>query len=156
MPQEIERKFLVKNNDFKAFSIREIGVVQAYLSSVPERIVRVRIWGDKAFITVKGIQKEHSISRYEWEKEIPYADALDLLKLCEPGRIEKIRYIVPFEGHKFEVDEFKGDNQGLVTAEVELESTEEKFSYPPWLGDEVTGMRKYYNSQLSKNPFTIW
>jgi adenylate cyclase len=155
MPQEIERKFLVKG-DFKPFVTKQTRIVQGYLSSVPERTVRVRIKGEKGFLTVKGIGSESGASRYEWEKEISLDEARDLLKICEPGVIDKIRYLVKAGEHTFEVDEFFGDNQGLIMAEVELSSEEEAFEKPAWLGEEVTGYTRYYNSMLMKNPFKHW
>jgi adenylate cyclase len=155
MSQEIERKFLVKG-DFKPFVTKQTRIVQGYLSSVPERTVRVRIKGEKGFLTVKGIGSESGASRYEWEKEISLDEARDLLKICEPGVIDKIRYLVKAGEHTFEVDEFFGDNQGLIMAEVELSSEEEAFEKPAWLGEEVTGYTRYYNSMLMKNPYRQW
>lgn len=156
MAQEIERKFLVKG-DFKPFVTKETRITQGYLSSVPERTVRVRIKGDKGFITIKGIGNESGASRYEWEKEIPVEEVKELLKLCEPGIIDKTRYIVPAnDGLKFEVDEFYGDNEGLTVAEIELPSEDFKFKKPEWLGEEVTGDVKYFNSMLMKNPYKNW
>ncbi len=156
MAQEIERKFLVKG-DFKPFVTKQTRITQGYLSSVPERTVRVRIKGDKGFITIKGIGNESGASRYEWEKEIPVEEVKELLKLCEPGIIDKTRYIVPAnDGLKFEVDEFYGDNEGLTVAEIELPSEDFKFEKPGWLGEEVTGDVKYFNSMLMKNPYKNW
>ncbi len=155
MSQEIERKFLVKG-DYKAFSIKATRITQGYLSSVPERTVRVRIKGDKGFITIKGIGSASGASRYEWEKEIPVSEVEELLKICEPGVIDKTRYHVEAGKHTFEVDEFYGENQGLVVAEVELSSEDEAFEKPEWLGEEVTGDVKYFNSMLMKNPYTKW
>lgn len=155
MAHEIERKFLVKG-DFKKFSNKSTRIVQGYLSSVPERTVRVRIKGDKGFLTIKGIGNISGASRYEWEREIPTNEAEELLKICEPGVIDKTRYLVKFGNHTFEVDEFYGENNGLVLAEIELADESEKFEKPEWLGDEVTGDTKYYNSMLMKNPFTKW
>lgn len=155
MSLEIERKFLVKG-DFKSRAHQCEDVAQGYLSSVAERAVRVRIKGDKAFITVKGIGNKDGLSRYEWEKEISIADARDLLALCEPGKIEKKRYLVSCGAHVYEVDEFFGDNAGLVVAEVELGAEGETFEKPDWLGDEVTGIEKYYNAALSRHPFKNW
>ena len=156
MGQEIERKFLVKNDSFKNQAVKATRITQGYLSSVPERTVRVRIKGEKGFITIKGIGNESGASRFEWEKEIPVEDVKELLKICEPGIIDKTRYIVPVGNHKFEVDEFYGDNEGLVVAEVELSSEEEEFEKPDWLGEEVTGDVKYFNSMLMKNPYKNW
>ncbi len=156
MAQEIERKFLVKG-DFMPFVTKQTRITQGYLSSVPERTVRVRIKGDKGFITIKGIGNESGASRYEWEKEISVEEVNELLKLCEPGIIDKTRYIVPAsDGLKFEVDEFYGDNDGLTVAEIELPDEDFKFVKPEWLGEEVTGDVKYFNSMLMKNPFKNW
>ncbi|MBV6512421.1 MAG: Inorganic triphosphatase [Ignavibacteriaceae bacterium] len=155
MANEIERKFLVKG-EFKKFASKETRIVQGYLSSVPERTVRVRIKGDKGYITIKGIGSASGATRYEWEKEIPASEVEELLKICEPGVIDKTRYLVKSGNHTFEVDEFYGENQGLTLAEIELSSEDESFQKPDWLGDEVTGDTKYYNSMLMKNPFTRW
>lgn len=155
MPQEIERKFLVKG-DFKKYSSAKIKIKQGYLSTARERTVRVRVKGDKGYLTIKGIPNETGMSRYEWEKEIPLPEAEDLLTLCEAGLIEKVRFIVPDGEFTFEVDEFYGENQGLVVAEIELKSESDKFPRPVWLGEEVTGDLRYYNSMLIKNPFTRW
>ncbi len=155
MAQEIERKFLVKG-DFKSLSVKQTRITQGYLSSVPERTVRVRIKGDKGFITIKGIGNESGASRYEWEKEIPVNEVNELLKICEPGVIDKTRFLVEAGEHTYEVDEFYADNEGLVVAEVELSSEDEKYEKPPWLGEEVTGDVKYFNSMLMKNPFKNW
>ncbi len=155
MAKEIERKFLVKG-DFKPFAQKSTRITQGYLSSVPERAVRVRIKGDKGFITIKGIGNEAGTTRYEWEKEIPVSEVEDLLKICEPGVIDKTRYVIGHGNHTFEVDEFYGENQGLVVAEVELTSEDEAFEKPEWLGEEVTGDVRYYNVMLMKNPFTNW
>ena len=155
MAQEIEKKFLV-NGDYKDQSHKQTRITQGYLSSVPERTVRVRIKGDKGFITIKGIGNESGASRFEWEKEIPVAEVEDLLKICEPGVIDKTRYLVSYAGNTFEVDEFYGDNEGLVIAELELQSEDQEFEKPVWLGEEVTGDKKYFNSMLMKNPFKNW
>ncbi|MDO9261234.1 MAG: CYTH domain-containing protein [Flavobacteriaceae bacterium] len=156
MAQEIERKFLVKNEDFKKEAMIKTRIIQGYLSLVPERTVRVRVKGDKGFITIKGIGNASGASRYEWEKEIPVAEVEELLKICEPGVIDKTRFQVKAGKHIFEIDEFYGDNQGLVVAEVELAAENEDFIKPTWLGEEVTGDHKYYNSMLMKFPFTKW
>lgn len=155
MANEIERKFLV-TGEFKNQAVKETRIVQGYLSSVPERTVRVRIKGDKGFITIKGIGNASGASRYEWEKEIPSSEVEELLKICEPGVIDKTRFLVKSGNHTFEVDEFYGENQGLVLAEIELSSESESFEKPSWLGQEVTGDTKYYNSMLMKNPYTKW
>jgi len=156
MAQEIERKFLVKENSFRDEAIKQTRIVQGYLSSVPERTVRVRIKGEKGFLTIKGIGSKSGASRYEWEKEISVKDAEELLEICEPGVIEKVRYIVQNGKHDYEVDEFFGENEGLIIAEVELSSEDEAFNKPAWLGQEVTGYTKYYNSMLMKKPYRSW
>jgi len=155
MAQEIEKKFLVKG-DFKKFSKKETRITQGYLSSVPERTVRVRLKGDKGFITIKGIGNASGASRFEWEKEIPVTEVDQLLEICEPGVIDKTRFLVESGLHTFEVDEFYGENEGLIVAEVELSSENESFIKPEWLGEEVTGDSKYYNSMLMKNPYKKW
>ncbi len=156
MGKEIERKFLVKG-DFKPFVTAKTRITQGYLCSVPERTVRVRIKGEKGFITIKGIGSQSGASRFEWEKEIPVAEVKELLNICEPGVIDKTRYIVPEKsGLKFEVDEFYGDNEGLIMAEIELPSEDYPFEKPEWLGEEVTGDARYYNSMLMKNPYKNW
>ncbi len=155
MSQEIERKFSVKG-EFKSLAKENFRIAQGYLSSVPERTVRIRIKGDKGFITIKGKSSTSGLSRYEWEKEIPLLEAQELLTLCETGTIDKTRYLVDFENNTFEVDEFYGDNEGLIMAEIELDSETSVFSKPNWLGEEVTNDDRYYNAQLSKNPFRTW
>lgn len=155
MAQEIERKFLVAG-DFRPFVRKAIRITQGYLSSAPERTVRVRIKGEKGFITIKGKASESGVSRFEWEKEIPVDEVRELLKICEPGVIDKTRYLVDAGNHTFEVDEFYGDNKGLTVAEVELGSEDEAFEKPSWLGEEVTGDVRYYNSMLMKNPYKNW
>jgi adenylate cyclase len=153
---EIERKFLVKSNDFKEQAFTQNNIAQGYLSSIPERTVRVRIKGNKGFITIKGISKEGGMSRFEWENEIPVDEAQELLKLCEKGKIEKTRFEIKSGEHIFEVDEFYGENEGLVMAEIELQSETDSFEKPDWLGEEVTNDTRYYNAYLSKNPFKSW
>lgn len=153
---EIERKFLVKSADFKEQAFTHNKIAQGYLSAVPERTVRVRIKGERGFITIKGVSQQGGMSRFEWENEIPLDEALELLKLCEKGKIEKTRYEIKVGKHIFEVDEFYGENEGLVMAEVELESETETFEKPDWLGEEVTNDPRYYNAYLSKNPFKEW
>lgn len=153
---EIERKFLVSSDAFKNDALRKNHIAQGYLNSAPDRTVRVRIKGDKGYLTIKGKSNETGLSRFEWENEIPLADAKALLLLCEKGIIEKNRYEVPVGKHLFEVDEFFGENEGLLLAEVELQSESEFFEKPHWLGEEVTQDQRYYNSYLSKNPFTSW
>ena len=155
MPQEIERKFKVCG-EFKPLAKKAMRISQGYLSSVPERTVRVRIRDGQGFITIKGKSDIYGVSRFEWEKEIDAADAEHLLELCEPGAIDKVRYLVDYAGHTFEVDEFHGDNEGLVMAELELKSEDEAFERPSWLGQEVTGDPRYYNAALTRNPFRNW
>lgn len=156
MAQEIERKFLILKNDYKAKASRSFRITQGYLSSNPERSVRVRIKGESGFITVKGATNASGVSRFEWEKEIPVQEAETLLKICEPGVIDKIRYEIMCGKHTFEVDEFLSSNQGLVIAEVELTREDEVFAKPDWLGREVTGDARYYNAVLAKHPYTAW
>jgi len=155
MGKEIERKFLVKG-DFKPHASKQTRIVQGYLSSVPERTVRVRIKGDTGYLTIKGIGNASGASRYEWEREVPVNEVEELLKICEPGVIDKTRYLVKAGAHTFEVDEFYGENKGLTLAEIELASETDAFEKPEWLGKEVTGDVKYYNSMLMKNPYTRW
>jgi len=156
MAQEIERKFLVENTNFKRNVRKAVRIRQGFLSSVPERIVRIRIKEEKAFITVKGLSNKSGISRYEWEKEIQLNEALELMDLCEPGIIDKTRYLIDAGKHTFEVDEFYGDNKDLIIAEIELDDENEDFEKPEWLGKEVTGDIRYYNAYLSKNPYKNW
>ena len=152
--REIERKFLVAG-DFRSEVSGASHIIQGFLSSAPGRTVRVRLRDDRGFLTVKGPAK--GLTRFEWEKEIPGAEAELLLRLCEPGVIDKTRHLVPApDGHVWEVDEFHGDNEGLVVAEVELGTEDEAFVRPAWLGGEVTGDRRYYNSSLTKCPYKDW
>jgi adenylate cyclase len=153
---EIERKFLVTSEAFKKEAFSQNRIAQGYLSSVPGRTVRVRIKGDKGFLTIKGASNESGLSRFEWEKEIPVDEAKELLKLCEKGVIDKTRFEVKIGHHVFEVDEFYGENEGLIVAEIELKSETETFEKPNWLGKEVTNDNRYYNSYLSKNPYKNW
>ena len=153
---ETERKFLVKSNDFKTRAFAQNRIAQGYLNSTPERTVRVRIKGEKGFLTIKGIGNESGMTRFEWENEIPVKEAQQLLNLCESGKIEKIRYEIKVGSHVFEVDEFFGENDGLIIAEIELSSETEMFEKPDWLGEEVTNDERYYNAYLSRNPFKEW
>ncbi len=156
MTKEIERKFLV-TGDFKKHVIKRYKIAQGYLSVVPERTVRIRIRGHQGFITIKGIGNASGTTRFEWEKEIPVNEAENLLLLCEPSIIEKTRHIVPAEDNLyFEVDEFFGENTGLIIAEIELPHENSNFIKPSWLGEEITGKLKYYNASLSKKPFSNW
>ncbi|NDI99601.1 CYTH domain-containing protein [Flavobacterium sp. LaA7.5] len=153
---EIERKFLVLNSNYKQEAFAQTRISQGYLNSHPERTVRVRIKGDKGYLTIKGMGNESGTTRMEWEVEISVLEAQELLRLCEKGAIDKMRYEVKAGRHTFEVDEFFGENEGLVIAEVELEYENEAFEKPEWLGQEVTGDERYYNAYLSRNPFTTW
>ena len=153
---EIERKFLVQSHAFKTEAFKQTRIVQGFLSTDKKRTVRVRLKGEIGFLTIKGQSSKNGLSRFEWEKEIPKIEAEALLKLCKKGMIDKIRYEVKVDNHTFEVDEFFGKNEGLVVAEVELNDETEAFAKPNWLGEEVTGDAKYYNSQLSKTPFCKW
>lgn len=155
MPYEIERKFLVKG-DFRTQSYAKSRIIQGYISSARGRTVRVRIRDERGYLTIKGPSDIGGLVRFEWEKEIPLNEALQLLKICEPGIIDKTRYLVKSGKHTFEVDEFYGDNQGLIMAEVELEAPDEPFEKPDFIGEEVTGDRRYYNSQLRQHPFKEW
>lgn len=157
MAQEIERKFLVCG-DFKTEAYQSTRIIQGYLSSQPGRIVRVRVKGNKGYITIKGRTNATGVSRFEWEKEIAVDEALSLLELAEPGIIDKTRYLIKnTDGrHVWEVDEFHGDNEDLVMAEIELAAEDEPFDKPEWLGKEVTGDPRYYNSMLKEHPFKQW
>lgn len=156
MGLEIERKFLVKNDSYKKEAHTKIYIKQGFLNSDKNRVVRIRITDEKAFLTIKGKSNSSGTSRFEWEKEIPISEANELFNLCEPGIIEKTRFLVIIGNHVFEVDEFLHDNEGLVIAEVELSSENESYASPDWIGLEVTGNEKYYNSNLSKLPFKFW
>ena len=155
MPYEIERKFLVKG-DFRTQAYAKSRIIQGYISSAHGRTVRVRIRDARGYLTIKGPSDIGGLVRFEWEKEIPLSEALQLMKICEPGIIDKTRYLVKSGSHIFEVDEFYGDNEGLVMAEVELQSEDEPFEKPDFIGEEVTGDRRYYNSQLRQHPFKEW
>ena len=153
---EIERKFLVRSDGFKQNATSQTRIVQGFLNTDPERTVRVRIKGERGFLTVKGASNESGTTRFEWETEISVAEAANLIDLCEAGILEKVRFEVPLGKHMFEVDEFLGENKGLLLAEVELTHEDERFEKPDWLGEEVTGQVQYYNSQLSIKPFKEW
>jgi len=153
---EIERKFLVLSDSFKKEAYKQTHITQGFLSTDKKRTVRVRLKGDLGFLTIKGLSSKDGLTRFEWEKEISKNDAESLLKLCKEGIIDKLRYEIKVENHVFEVDEFFGVNTGLIIAEVELNSENEVFTKPNWLGKEVTGILKYYNSQLSKHPYETW
>ena len=156
MSIEIERKFLVKNDDFKKMSFQQKTLQQGYLNSDKHRTVRIRISDNQGFITIKGVSNASGTTRFEWEKEIDVQEAKQLLSLCEPNIIEKTRFLVKNGIHIFEIDEFFGANNGLLIAEIELNSENEAFEKPSWLGEEVTGNAKYYNASLSKLPFSSW
>lgn len=153
---EIERKYLVTSLEFLNEYTTKNEIAQGYLSSDPQRTVRIRIKGTKGYITIKGIGNDSGISRYEWEKEIALEEAQSLLKLCEKGVIEKTRYEVKTGNHTIEIDVFYGDNDGLIIAEIELENENDTILKPNWLGKEVTNDERYYNSYISQNPFKSW
>ena len=155
MAIEIDRKVLVKG-DFSRQVTSTQRIVQGYICSQPGRTVRIRIRGEEGFLTIKGASDEKGLSRYEFEQKISLADAEELLKLCEPGAIDKIRTLVPVGKHIWEIDVFNGDNEGLVLAEIELACEDEPFERPQWLGQEVSGDRRYYNSMLTKHPYKEW
>ena len=156
MALEIERKFLVKADRYKTMAYSASRIAQGYICSSRGRTVRVRIRDEKGYLTIKGPSDSQGLGRYEWEKEIPIQEAQELMRLCEPGMIDKTRYLVKSGRHVFEVDEFYGENEGLTIAEVELESADESYEKPDFIGEEVTGDVRYYNSFLMKNPFTSW
>ena len=152
--QEIERKYLTADESWRGEVVRSLRIAQGYLCS--RRVTaRVRICDDKGMLTFKSKSHDGGLSRFEWEREVPLGVVERLLARCE-GVVDKVRHIVEYEGHTFEVDEFKGDNEGLIVAEVELSSADEAVVLPPWIGDEVTGERCFYNSFLIKHPFKSW
>lgn len=153
MGVEIERKFLLAGDGWRALGTA-VPMRQGYLSSDKARVVRVRIEGDHAYITIKG--KSSGVTRGEWEYPVPVADAEELLALCEQPLVEKVRRRIEYQGHTWEVDEFFGVNQGLVVAEIELKAEDEAFAKPGWIGEDVTDDPRYYNSSLVKKPFTAW
>ena len=153
---EIERKFLVLSSEFKNQAYASSHLVQGYLSTDKNRTVRVRIKDDLGYLTIKGKSSDNGLSRFEWEKEISKREALNLLTLALPGVIEKTRYFISFRNHIWEIDEFLGENKGLILAEVELESESEEFIKPDFIGEEVTGNQKYYNSYISQYPYSAW
>ncbi len=154
--QEVERKFLVLNDDYREEAYTTIHVRQGFLNTDPYRTIRIRLAGDQAQITIKGISSDNGTTRYEWEKDIPFSEAETLLQLCELNLIEKKRYLINFDGFVYEVDEFLEENEGLVIAEIELEEEDQEFTKPSWLGKEVTGDVRYYNSLLAKTPYRNW
>ena len=153
---EIERKYLVTSLDFMAQATAKFVIAQGYLNAHPERTVRIRIQGESGFLTIKGKGNETGTTRLEWETELNLTEAKSLLALCEPGSIQKTRYLVPFQNQTFEVDVFAGNNTGLIVAEIELTHEDEVVEKPDWLGKEVTQESKYYNASLSKHPFMAW
>jgi len=155
MAIEIERKFLVAG-DFMTCVERSERIVQGYLFTLPEKVCRVRIRGEKGFLTIKGGSDDDGISRLEFEYEIPSCEAEALLKLCDAGVIDKVRHYIPQGNHVWEVDVFRGCNKGLIVAEIELVSKDEPYGKPQWLGKEVSGTKRYYNSSLSKHPYSEW
>lgn len=150
MATETERKFLVESYEFLDLAVKKIEIIQTYLIIQPDKTIRLRIADDKAYLTIKSGRRTDTISRSEWEFEIPAMDAIDMMKICLPGRIVKTRYIVPSGKHKIEVDVFHDKNEGLTIAEIELESDNEEYIKPSWLGKEVTGDSRYYNAYLIK------
>lgn len=156
MLQEIERKFRVKNTTFLQDIKSKSKIVQGYLSSNPDRTVRIRIKNDKGFITIKGRSNDSGTTRLEWEKEIDFQEAHQLMNLCEDFIIEKTRYEVIFQNQLFEIDIFEGKNEGLIIAEIELESENQNLIFPDWLGQEVTGDIRFYNAYLSQKPYDSW
>ena len=153
---EIERKFLVVGDSYKQAAYDSSRIRQGYICSSRGRTVRVRIRDSRGYLTIKGPSDNGGLARYEFEKEITLPEAESLLKLCEPGMIDKTRYLIKSGKHIFEVDEFHGDNEGLVMAEVELDYEDEPYEKPSFIGNEVTGDRRYYNSQLKEHPYTTW
>lgn len=156
MAVEIERKFLVLDDSYKHEAFAKSHIQQGYICSERGRTVRIRIRDEHAYITIKGPSLDGGLSRYEFEQEIPLDDAQKLLTLCDSGMIDKVRWLVKSGEHTFEVDEFFGDNEGLVMAEVELRTADEQPVFPHFIGKEVTGDRRYYNSQLRRNPYRNW
>ena len=154
---ETERKFLVRG-DFKVHSYNATRIQQGYISSCHGRTVRVRIRDNKGYLTIKGPSGEAGLTRYEFDTEIPLEDARDLMKICEPGIIDKTRYLVKTSDgrHVWEIDEFYGDNEGLILAEIELDHEYEEFEKPDFIGREVTGDRRFYNSHMRNYPFKLW
>ena len=153
---EIERKFMVRGNDYKSLAYASDRIKQGYICSGHGRTVRVRLRGGRGYLTIKGPSFDGGLSRYEFEKEITVEEAEQLFRLCEPGIIDKTRFLVKCGNHTFEVDEFYGENEGLVMAEVELQSPDEPFERPAFLGLEVTGDRRFYNGHLRQQPFSVW
>ena len=156
MAIEIERKFIVTDDCYKAMAFRSDRIAQGYICREGGNSARVRVRGDKGYLTIKGPSPDGGLSRFEWEKEIAVEEAMELLKLCHDGIIDKIRYLVKCGEHIIEVDEFFGENEGLVIAEVELNDANEDFEKPDFIGQEVTGDKRYYNSRLTRFPYKSW
>ena len=157
MALEIERKFLVKDDSYKTLAFNHTHIAQGYIASAAGRTVRIRIRDDRGYLTIKGPSREGGLARYEFETEIALSDARDLMLICEPGVVEKTRWLVRAgDGHVVEVDEFHGNNDGLVMAEVELQNADEPFEKPDFIGQEVTGDQRYYNSFLRRYPYRLW
>lgn len=156
MAIEIERKFLVTDDSYKALAYHSDRIAQGYICREGGNSARVRVRGDKGYITIKGPSRDGGLSRYEWEKEIPVQEAWELMRLCNGATIDKTRYLVKCGTHTFEIDEFHGDNEGLTVAEVELTEADELFEKPDFIGKEVTGEKRYYNSSLTRLPFKYW
>jgi adenylate cyclase len=153
---EIERKFLIASDGWRTQVSASYRIEQGYLVSTPERTVRVRLARDAGLLTIKGARSASGLSRYEWECALAPADVEALFALCEPGRVEKTRHLVQARAHTFEVDEFHGENAGLIVAEIELDAEDEQFERPPWLGVEVTGDERYQNALLRRRPYSTW
>ena len=153
---EIERKFLVVSENYKKNILSKHNIKQGYLCVEPKRSVRIRIIDKKGYITIKGNSSKDGLSRFEWEKEICKTDAEELIALCKSNIIEKTRFLIQYKNNIFEVDEFHANNTGLIIAEIELNSKNQFFEKPAWIGEEVTGEKKYYNSQLIQTPYSKW
>lgn len=153
---EIERKFLVNSTAYKDQAFAKTRISQGYICTDPERTVRIRLKGNEGYITIKGASSENGLSRFEWEKKISFEEAQKLFVLCKKGKIDKTRFEVKVGSHTYEIDEFHGENNGLVLAEIELESENQAFEKPDWLGQEVTNDERYYNTYLSNKPFKEW
>ena len=156
MAVEIERKFIVTNDSYKALAFQSDRIAQGYICREGGNSTRVRVRGNKGYLTIKGPSLDGGLSRFEWEKEISVAEALELLKLCHDAIIDKMRHLVKWGNHIFEVDEFFGENEGLVVAEIELSDVDEQFEKPDFIGKEVTGDKRYYNSRLTRFPYKSW
>jgi len=156
MALEIERKFLVKNDNFKALAKKTIYIKQVYLTTESDCVVRIRIADERAVLTIKGKNKNNSIAHNEWEYDIPLEDAQEMMKMCGSKNIRKTRYLVAIGKHVFEIDVFHGENEGLVVAEVELTAEDEFFDCPDWIGEEVTAKERYYNAYLAQHPYKEW